>query len=397
MFQFLGLAACAVVGTPVLVDFFFQLPSELARNPALAFGWKRPAALVLMTALPIACVLGFAAAFWGTTQLGAQGSKAPKLAWLLLLLQVLLAFMTSTDFLYIVAAEAPFVLPGASGLVWLGSQCAVTAGFAVFAAATRHFSPVDGLTHTPYALVVPITILDVTAWIVFAFGIGYLVVRAETGRQLLARSNAELTATQLMLAGSTRMGERLRISRELHDAIGHRLTALNIQLELASHLGLGPSAEAVGEARTVAKMLLSEVREVVGELREKQEINLKQAIEILTHGVVQPQIHLALADDLDSLDPSKAHALFRCVQEAITNAIKHSGAANLWIELSHDANRWRFHIHDDGCGAEDVQPGNGLRGMRERIEEMDGKLEIESRAGTGFHLYGTIPAPEQIA
>jgi signal transduction histidine kinase len=264
-------------------------------------------------------------------------------------------------------------------------------------AVAGNFSPVDGLTHTPHVLVVTITILVVVAWIVFAFGIGYLVVRAEAGRQLLARRNAELMATELMLADSTRVGERLRISRELHDAMGHRLAALNIQLELASRLASESSAEAVAEARALAKLLLSEVREAVGELREKREVNLKQAIGILTRGMARPQVHLALDDGMDSLDPSIAHALFRCVQETITNAIKHSGATNLWIELSHNSSRWRLCVRDDGCGAKDMQEGNGIRGIRERIEEMGGKLEIETQPGSGFHLCGTIPTLEQAA
>jgi signal transduction histidine kinase len=394
MFQFIGLTVCAVVGIPVMVDTYFQLSSELARNPAFAFGWKRAAIFILMTMISMACLLGFAAVFLRTTQLGSRHTRTSKRAWLLLMLQVLLAFITSSDLLFIIAAEAAFVLPESSSLVWLAGQCAATAAFTIFAAATGHFSPSNGLTHTPDALVVPISILVNMAWVAFAFGIGYLADRAESGRQLLARSNAELMATQFVLADSSRMGERLRISRELHDAMGHRLAALNIQLELGSRLASGPSAEAVGEARMLAKLLLSEVREVVSELREQQEVNLKEAIGILARGLVRPRIHLSLDEGLDTLDPSRAHALFRCVQEAITNAIRHSDADNLWIELSYDTDRWRLSVRDDGHGAKEIQDRNGLRGIRERIEEMGGRLQIESQPGAGFHLYGTIPFME---
>ena len=397
MFQVIGLMACVIVATSVLVDFFYQLPSELAKHPGLSIGWNRQAALILMTTLPIACVLGFATALWWTTELGVRGVKNTKLAWALLIAQVLLALMTSTDFLYIVAAEAPFVLEGTSGLAWLLGQCITTAGFASFAAATGSLSPVDGLTHTPQALVVSITILDATAWIVFAFCLGYLVVRAETGRQLLGRRHAELLATQLMLSDSTRMGERLRISRELHDAMGHRLAALNIHLELASRLTSGAPAAAVGDAHEVARMLLAEVREVVSDLRERRKIDLRRAIELLAYGVARPRIHLTLTDDLDSLDPSEAHALFRCVQETITNALRHSGASNLWIEIEHSPYRWRLCVRDDGRGASNTQESNGLQGIRERIEQMGGTLEIETQPGRGFYLCGTIPTPKEPA
>src|SRR5215510_11668332 len=124
MFQFIGLTVCAVVGIPVMVNVYFQLSSELARNPAFAFGWKRKTVFILITIASIACLLGFAAAFWRTTQLGARHPKMSKRAWLLLMLQVLLAFITSSDLLFVIAAEAAFVLPESNGLVWLGGQCA---------------------------------------------------------------------------------------------------------------------------------------------------------------------------------------------------------------------------------------------------------------------------------
>jgi signal transduction histidine kinase len=144
----------------------------------------------------------------------------------------------------------------------------------------------------------------------------------------------------------------------------------------------------------VARLLLTEVREVVGELREKRETNLKGAIEILARGVTRPHIHLALTDGLDALDSFRAHALFRCVQEAITNAIKHSGANDLWIEVGQNSNKWCLHVRDNGHGTNTIEIGNGLRGIRERIEELGGTIEIETRVGEGFNLFSTIPAIE---
>jgi hypothetical protein len=73
MFQFIGLTVCAVVGIPVIVDVYFQLSSELARNPAFTFGWKPRAVFILITVASIACLLGFAAAFLRT-----MGHRTPR-------------------------------------------------------------------------------------------------------------------------------------------------------------------------------------------------------------------------------------------------------------------------------------------------------------------------------
>lgn len=254
-----------------------------------------------------------------------------------------------------------------------------------------------GMDHTPRPLTLALGILEVSAFTVFAFGCGYLVVREEAGRHLLVRTNAELRATQVLLEDSSRLGERLRIARELHDAIGHRLTALSIHLQLASRLVAGPAAEPVHEAHQVTRLLLHEVRDVVGTVREDRAINLRQALEILTQGIPHLRIHLSIADELDHLDPPRAHNLFRSIQEAVTNAIRHSGARNVWIALSSSDRSWQLDISDDGLGTEEVTLGNGLCGIRERMEQFGGSLHIVSRTGEGFRLRGILPAEDTLS
>ena len=89
-------------------------------------------------------------------------------------------------------------------------------------------------------------------------------------REEQRRLNAELRATRALLAESSRLGERMRISRELHDLVGHHLTALSLNLEVASHLVSGQAQEHVRQAQSVARLLLSDVREVVSQLRGRQ-------------------------------------------------------------------------------------------------------------------------------
>ncbi|MFO0040330.1 MAG: sensor histidine kinase, partial [Pseudomonadota bacterium] len=91
-------------------------------------------------------------------------------------------------------------------------------------------------------------------------------------------------------------------------------------------------------------------------------------------------------------DPRRAQVLLRCAQETITNAIRHARARNLWITFSRDADGgWRMHARDDGQGSEALQAGNGLAGMRERLAQVGGRLDIETAKGRGFSLEARIP------
>src|SRR5690606_14700338 len=107
-----------------------------------------------------------------------------------------------------------------------------------------------------------------------------LIARQQAeAREDQRRLNAELRATRALLAESSRLGERMRISRELHDLVGHHLTALSLNLEVASHLVSGQAHEHVRQAQSVARLLLSDVREVVSQLREHDSIDLTAALE----------------------------------------------------------------------------------------------------------------------
>jgi len=109
----------------------------------------------------------------------------------------------------------------------------------------------------------------------------------------LAETNEELARAQGRLAESSRVAERLRISRDLHDLVGHQLSALAVNLEVASHLATGPAGESVARSRTIAKDLLHDVRQVVGQLREAR-AELRDALQDMADAVPSPQVHLDL-------------------------------------------------------------------------------------------------------
>jgi len=226
----------------------------------------------------------------------------------------------------------------------------------------------------------------------FAFMSGVVTLRQHIARDALRKVNSELRATQALLADNTRIAERVRIARELHDLVGHHLTALTLNLEVATHLVDGKGLEHVQQAHSLAKLLLADVREVVNDMRVDDKVDLAAALRTLVSGVPEPQIHLDLPLELAMTDPRRAQVLLRCTQEMITNSVRHARAKNLWISLIHDVDGVALTARDDGRGVTSVEAGNGLNGMAERLRQLGGELNIETSPGAGFSVHAGIPA-----
>ncbi len=160
----------------------------------------------------------------------------------------------------------------------------------------------------------------------FAFMIGNGRAAQHAARDELRKVNSELRATQALLADNTRIAERVRIARELHDLVGHHLTALTLNLEVATHLVDGKALEHVQQAHSLAKLLLADVREVVSEMRLDDKVDLAAALRTLVDGTPEPRIHLDLPSELALTDPLRAQVLLRCAQEMITNSVRHAQA-----------------------------------------------------------------------
>jgi signal transduction histidine kinase len=226
---------------------------------------------------------------------------------------------------------------------------------------------------------------------VFVFVTSLVARQQVEAREEQRRLNAELRATRLLLAESARVNERTRISRELHDLLGHHLTALSLNLEVAGHLSEGRVREHVTQAHTLARLLLTDVREAVSQLREGGTIDLSAALRPLAENVPSLLIEMDIESPLTLDDPERAHVLLRCTQEIITNAVRHAAAQHLWISARREACRIVMEARDDGRGADVLVAGNGLRGIRERLAQYGGSLEIESRPGAGFRLRLVLP------
>lgn len=215
-----------------------------------------------------------------------------------------------------------------------------------------------------------------------------LVIRENGLRRELLVAHNTLKATQNLLEESSRSQERLRISRDLHDVLGHHLTALSLELEAAGHLAEEPARQHVLRARAMAKDMLSDVRSTVGSLREQDE-PVRLALEDLVDGIEEPVVHLS-TDLPETLDRRVATAIVRTVQEGLTNAIRHADAESIWIDVTNGGGRIDISIRDDGRGAAVQRPGNGLAGMRERIAALGG--EVEFNGSRGFAITGWVPA-----
>jgi signal transduction histidine kinase len=215
--------------------------------------------------------------------------------------------------------------------------------------------------------------------------------QAETARAL-AQTNRELRAAQAIIANTVRNAERLRISRELHDAWGHELTALGLQLEIASHVTEpGRASDHVMKAKGLAGELLGKVRDVVAALRDAERCDLKAALEALAQSIPTPAVHVEIAPGV-RVSPDQAHALMRCAQEAVTNAVKHAQASNLWLQVTPDGEGVRLVARNDGSARPIVSsPGSGLLGMRERVESLGGKLAVRT-GDFGFTVDAWLPS-----
>jgi signal transduction histidine kinase len=218
--------------------------------------------------------------------------------------------------------------------------------------------------------------------------------REAEASQALAQTNRELRAAQAIIANNSRDAERLRISRELHDAWGHELTALGLQLEIASHvIEPGRASDHVMQAKGLARALLAKVRDVVAALRDDQRYDLNGALEALADSVPRPAIHVEISPRVQ-VGPDQAHALIRCAQEAVTNAVKHAEATNLWLQVTTDGEGVRLVARNDGSvRPAAAAPGSGLRGMRERVEALGGKLAVRTGVDFGFTVEAWLPSP----
>jgi two-component system sensor histidine kinase DesK len=176
------------------------------------------------------------------------------------------------------------------------------------------------------------------------------------------------------------VAERDRVARDMHDVLGHSLTALSIKAELATRLiDVDPerARQELESIQETARQALAEVRSTVGGLRAASlEAELAAAPRVLADAGIETRVVGTVADT----DPRHRTLLAWVLRESVTNVVRHAHASTVSIELSPSG----LVVADDGTGfeADDRRDGNGLIGMRERVSAAGGTLRLSGGSGT---------------
>ncbi len=244
----------------------------------------------------------------------------------------------------------------------------------------------------------PPFMVAVPAVVLFAIG---RTVRYSVLTQITAQEQAAtLSQTNALLANSLRASgelatarERGRIARELHDSLGHCLTAAHVQVQLAARAVEARSDSAGDALEKVSDAVLGgihELRRCVAVMRDpRTDEPLGEVMRALVDALPQDGLVIRLTVDGPerTLAPEREFVLFRALQEALTNVTKHASAENVHVRLAYTSvGRVRLEVRDDGVGSEAVAAGFGLNGLAQRVEAFGGDLAIATAPGAGFRL-----------
>lgn len=183
------------------------------------------------------------------------------------------------------------------------------------------------------------------------------------------------------------MEERQRIARDLHDTLGQKLSMIGLKSDLAQKLidkDTDLAKTEIADIQTTARTALNEVREMVSDMRSiKLEDEMIRVKQILAAAGIELEIHF----DSKKLDTTLLieNVLSMCLKEAVTNVVKHSKASLCIIKINQCPNEISVEIKDNGIGLSNQynpSKGHGLRGIKERLEFMNGNLEVNNTKGT---------------
>jgi signal transduction histidine kinase len=233
----------------------------------------------------------------------------------------------------------------------------------------------------------PSGVLPFSAWTIVPFALAVVV-------KVTAEANALSRAEQVF-------EERLRIAQEVHDVVGHGLSAINMQAEIALHL-LPKRPEQAKEALTAisrtSKEALDELRATLAVVRRSDPSGLRA-----------PTPGLARLDDLvrrmsgtgvpvtveftgtpRDLPTAVDLAAYRVVQESLTNVLRHAGPARATVIIDHEPEALTVTVTDNGTGGPE-KPGHGINGMRDRVTTLGGTFEAGPGPSGGFRVRGSFP------
>jgi signal transduction histidine kinase len=295
--------------------------------------------------------------------------------------------------LFAVAAH----LPGVRRATVIGGAVAAALVAGVVAAALVH---PEGRNELPTILLVTLIVL-----------LGGALTGAERARlSALRQRAASLEREQDAVRGQAALEERLRIARDLHDLVGHGLSAIAVQsgtARVALDAGdLGAVRTALGHVEATSRGAMQEMRALVGLLREPSPgapdgapglAGLPALVE--QAGQAGVRADLDAVGDLGQVPPVVGQCAYRMVQEALTNVVRHAPGAAAAVRLEAREGRLRVEVTDRGgtrAGVVSAPGGHGLTGMRERVEALHGTLQAGPLAEGGWAVRASLPLREGI-
>lgn len=366
-----------------LVTWFFVAVSALyyAIMQYTVFHWRTGTALVLF----VMFALGFVAA---TKPQQARTSKGG----------VVLAAM------YLVTVASFFVLPYVYLAIFLVIWSALLPYVFRFRRCLLLSLPLAiplGLAHHTYWQQNYALLTATLFWTfnLFAMMMSNTAIKERQARERADLLNRQLIAAQQLIRQAGKQDERLRIARNIHDVLGHHLTALSINLQVASHkcegIGQQEAKTHVDRCYALAKLLLSDVREAVTDMREQAPFDFQEAVEALFEGITRPRLHLCIQPDLRVENVKLADVLLRAIQEGLTNVIRHTRSDDFYVELKAQEGNYILSMQDIQAlpktteltsKNDTITPGNGLTGMLERVTSVAGSMQSGFN-DKGFYIH----------
>jgi signal transduction histidine kinase len=238
-------------------------------------------------------------------------------------------------------------------------------------------------------------------WQTVALGLGVAVIvvfrlRVLEGRSAEAQRQMRELSQQLV---NTQEEERRNLSRELHDHIAQVLTGLRMELGRIERTSAA-AGPAVVECKKLVDDMFRTVRNLALGLRPSMldDFGLQAALEWQARDFMSRYaitVDLKMDGDFDALPDKHRTCVYRIVQEAMTNCVRHAHARNIQIGVMAEGDRLHVSVQDDGIGLDPAhrRKGLGLRGIEERVEELHGTMRISRESGRGTKLMVHLPLP----
>ena len=280
----------------------------------------------------------------------------------------------------------------ASGVAW---QIAIAQYFTTYL--SQPIEDIQAELEAFYAVPLPVQVVDVvlnsTAVFIAANAlIIFLCLTIISERKSRQREAALAQEVELLAADL----ERARIARDIHDSLGHTLTSLDVQLELAQRLhekNPAQAQQALDTSKLLSSQSVQEVRRAVAAMREAS-FDLNSALAHLVDPFKSdPALRVESRIDLPELPLQTSHQLYCIVKEGLENIRRHSRAQKISLSGERTPEGVTIRLEDNGVGFDPAQPvaGFGLRGMQERSQAVGGTLQVISQPGQGTRLLVTVP------